>query len=149
MRTLAVSAAPFLCLVLACGAGGEKPRPAPDTERRQSAPALDQFLGCYATVRGGSADVRVTKQSGRYFAALREGSGWSTPSPLREGARVDLADLLGRDTSAVRAALVSAEGAPFALLRVDPNTRIGDEVASSGFVLFAFIVGGPVDKVSC
>ena len=107
----------------------------------------DAFVGCYAHEEDGDATVRITKESGGYVLAIRDGGDWETVLESMSPAEpADLRDDWGEDAEMVEKALV-LEGAAFVRLRRD--AVLDGEQVPSRYFLAAFLIGGPMYETEC
>jgi hypothetical protein len=109
----------------------------------------DKMIGCYAQEAGKGAEIRVSKDSGRYRLAIRESEKWEVfPDSLRPAVSDELDDLFGADTATVVESLIVPEGAS-GLFRLKKGATIEGKPVTTEYFAFIVLGGGPVYKVAC
>jgi len=131
MRSLSILLTLFIAMMLTACTGGKE----------------GKFVGCYALEDGGRAELKITKDGGKFFASIREGGGWSDPEGLHSGTTEELRPLFGDDSERIKANLIGDVG--FGIFLVEPGEVYGGEKAKTEYIAFVFVGGGSVYKVRC
>ena len=109
----------------------------------------DKLTGCYALKPSTPADLKITKESGKYWV-----SGWDSGKWVRDGmslVRPEIAALrkeLKDDSGEVLAGLVRPMGS-FGLFRLREGATIGDKPAPSEFAVSGLLSIKPAFQVAC
>jgi hypothetical protein len=111
--------------------------------------APDRMAGCYAREKGGRAGIKISKQSGHYYGALRKSSGWEQKeAPLIPATEEVLKKLFGKDAPLIEESLIAQNG-PFGFFRVKSGSTMKHKDPDSDYLAFVFFGGGAVFRVSC
>lgn len=108
----------------------------------------DKLVGCYTIESEGKAELKITKENGRYYILMREGDSWSNPEGLHQGDKEDIESLFNKDASRIKASLVADKGA-FGIFLVNAGETYGGEKAKSDYLAFIMFGGGSVYKIDC
>lgn len=109
----------------------------------------DPMAGCYAVEKGKRPEIRISKESGEYYAALRKADGWDkSKEPLRRATDQELKALFDAEAVHIADSLVVKNG-PFGVFRAKPAAKIIGKDPSSDYLAFLFLGGGVVFKVNC
>lgn len=109
----------------------------------------DAMAGCYAVEKSKRAEIRLSKESGEYYAAVRKADGWDkSKEPLRRATDQELKGLFGADAVHIADSLVAKNG-PFGVFRAKPAAKIKGKDPLSDYLAFLFLGGGAVFKVGC
>lgn len=100
------------------------------------------LVGEYSTTDGGQAELRITRDGGKFFVSVREASNqWSTPDSLTETSEKDYVELFGANWRELEVRGLRAFNGPFGIFQVKKGSVNQGHTFKTGYFMF-FILGG-------
>ena len=111
--------------------------------RSNAAPA-DALVGCYATKKGGKAEIRVQRRGTNYYLAI--GANWKDEGIARQPTPKDVEKVF-KDQS--RFYITGLYSGMLGIFKVRPGMTIHNRPVSGNYVALVIIDAGEVWRTAC
>lgn len=100
----------------------------------------DDLIGEFSSKEGGTGELRITKEEGKYFASMLNGGNWSAPYPLEDVKEDDYVKIFGDDWKSYVDAGMQGDGV--GIFKVNKGHQYKNHTFHSGYYILIGVLGG-------